>query len=352
MEPNSRTDRVSGALRCVVFFLLSCLLIGWLESYEILNIKSVAVETVVFIFVMIIGDISNNVSDDQTYELDCTGWARVALFIMLSVLPAFWNYLVNNYESSDIFSCIFRVYKNESGYDVGKVIVVTLALVGVGCAYGTAHKLRQIKSGQQLGQGVGDGGFPGFSALMSSLVAVVMLSVYLVMSHLNGNTVNCSKSLNAPEALVACLFIVILYVSAVMTFTRHFSVYILIPGIDKVSNTAPNSIVSAYNQLLLLIVFILVLVFSFHYWDSLTVNPILLILFGLFVCIVSLKLLSALMHWRRHCSKILLLLITVIFALTVTYLAMVYLHKRSNYNLKEIPLSPETIEYLDQFKTN
>ncbi len=351
-EPYSSSDRTLGALRCVVFFLLSCLLIGWLESYEILNIKSVAVETFIFIIVMIIGDISNNVSDDQAHELECTGWARVALFVMLSVLPAFANHLINNNESSHIFSCIFQIHQGESGDEIGNIIFFALALVGVVCAYGTARKLSKIKRDKKSGQSTGDASYSGISALVSSLVAIVMLSVYLLMNHLNSNTVNCSKSLHTTEALIACLFIIFLYVITVMAFTRHFSVYVLIPIIDRLPNTPSNSVVAAYNQLLLLIVFLLVLGFAFHYWDSLAVNPILIIIFGLFVCIVFLKLLSFSTHLKRRYPQILLVLIATIFALSVTYLAMVYLHSRSNDDLNEIQLSPENIEYLEQFKAN
>ncbi len=342
---------------CALFLLGVCL-IWLLDDIKILNAYTILVETLVFVFLMIFGDISNNAPDNWKKRLDCAGWAKVALFIIVSVIPAYVQHLVTNIqqllniEGEDtplVFSCLLRLYTVDVKYS-GDLLVFVLFLVGMLCAALTAHKLKVFTISNT---GIRERGFSGAWAFVVSIIAGVMCAVYFFLNHLIENKVaDCSNVYQRPEKFLICFLVVLLYLGAVMLCTRIYSVRVLIPFLEKGQTAGHDETKSIYNQLLLLIVFILVSILAIYYWDSLSEKPILLVLFGLFVCFVILRLLSAVIHWKNYYPHILLVLIAAICALAVTYLAMVYLHNRSSDDLKEIPLSPETIEYLDQFKTN
>lgn len=336
-EGSTETEsRMPAVVRCAFFFLAAFLLAGELESYQVLNIGPIVVETVMFMFVMVIGDLSNPNSID--YELDRAGWAKVALFILLSVLPAFANHLVQERDSSRVFSCLLQNYHDPSLKDIGRTLVGVLVSVGIVCVLHTAMTLRRFEIRT-------DEDYSGLSVLISSTIAVVMLSVYLFLNHVNDEIVSCSDVNSVRLLLFSALGYLVVYLAAVVVFTRHVSVYILIPVIRKMEAPASGTAIAS-KCFFLIFVFLMASVLAIYYWGYLLANPLLLLLYALFGWYIISVIVRALIHLKRYWVHILLVLTVMLFAVGVGYMVGVSLIGRSDDELKEIQLDEKTIEYL------
>ena len=332
------TESMSGAVRCAFFFIAAFITAGVLESYQVLNVKSIAVETVMFTFVMVVGDISNPRS--RAYKFDDAGLARVALFIMLAVLPAFANHLIQERDSSRLFHCLLQGYQGQPTYDFGKNLVIVLMVGGSVFSWHTALKLRKYEI-------VTDKEYSGISALISSAIAVSMLTIYLFLNHLHDEVVSCYDVNSVRWFLFSALGYLFIYVVFVATLARHVSVYFLIPLIQKIETPSGRATIAS-KSLFLNVFLLLTSALAIYYWDDLQARPILLLLFGLFLCYIISMVVRAFFRWKNYYPHMVLILIATLLATGAGYLVGVYLMSRSGEELIEIQLDEETIEYLKQ----
>lgn len=334
----------SGISLCA-FYLIATLPIWMVGNHELFDLDAIRIELAAFILVMAIGEFSSSGSAKKDHQLDSEGGAKVALFVILAVLPEYMDYVIRGSDesserevSTQALTCIFKI----DGY----LLVSVLLFIGLTCAIHTARVLHLFDLG---GRKLEKSSIPSLGAA-STVVAILMLSIYLFLKHISEQQFeNCSNQYYS-RAVLQGFLVMLLGVICAMFTARAYSVYVIIPFFINRQREEFSTARSAYQLLLLLIAVLLIFIGVVHYWDKILASPIFLILFGLFVCFAVVKLISVLPLWKKYYPHVLLVLITIIVAAAITYFAMAFMQNKSNEILEVTPLDDVTIEYLDQIE--
>lgn len=324
----TKNENISGILNCVIFFVLAYLLVRWSEGYEVIDHRSILLDSLVFLVVMIVGDIANEVSHKNILTDDGAGWARVALFLKLSVLPPLVEHLFDGDDSSRIYSCIIRSLDFYPSDVLGNRLVLLLVAIGLLSTLATAFTQRAYK----LNNTSEYSSISAFvSSFVSSFVAVLLLSVYLFVNHLNDNLPKCDGPSLDVRGMLFGFSALGLYVAGMMVSARHFTVYIFNPVLNRASSGG----LRAFSHLIYFFVFILLLEIAIFYWDlPIDINYPLIVCMLLLIYAVF-KLVSMLIHGWKYYPYVLLVLLLSVLAMGVGYLTGVYLQERRDMRLKK-----------------
>jgi len=245
-----------------------------LNKPTLLDFKSIRIELLAFILVMALGEISNGSNEKEKPQFDSRGALKVALFVILAVLPEYMQNVMNGKASfyelvtgAVALSCMFKLDAENLFFD-GYHIVSAMLFAGCGCAFITAHLLYSLSSKDKNVRG-SDGPVVLILAVTSSVIALFMLSVYLFVKYIDKEqAINCSSLSYHRYVLIQCFFLLLLATSLAMWIARATAVYVYIPIFIRRESTKPRESKTANNHIVLLIVYILGLISACYYWKK------------------------------------------------------------------------------------
>lgn len=326
----------------------------WLvKNPTLLDLKSIKIELLAFIVVMAIGEISNSGSAQNTPEFERVGALKVALFVILAVLPEYMQYVMGGeaifYKRETdalVLNCIFNINISSSYFNSYSIVYVML-IAGLLCALCTAHKLYFIDKDASSRESP----LILILAITSSVIALLMLAIYLFLKYLDKEqTIDCSNPSYSGVILMQCFSLVLLAAGLAMWIARAGSVYFYIPLFIDRESPEPRALKTAYNQIILIIICIFASILAYYYREKLLDNTFLLLIFAALACLAIAILANGFYRLKNYYPHAVLMLLGIVVVAVITFLAADSYSKRHNEKLKLIPLDEETIEYLNRLK--
>jgi hypothetical protein len=327
-----------------------------LNNPTLLDFKSIHIELFAFILVMALGEISNGGNAKGKPRFDREGALKVALFVMLAVLPEYMQYVMNGKASfyklgtgALALSCMFKLDAENIYFD-GYHIVLAMLFAGCGFAFVTAHQLYFLSSKDNNVRG-SDGPVVLILAVTSSVIALFMLSVYLFVKYLDQEqAINCSSLSYHRYVLIQCFLLLLLATSLAMWTARATAVYVYIPIFIRRESITPRESKTANNQIVLLLVYIVALISAYYYREKILDTRVFLAIFLVFASLGLVVLVRGFSRLRNFGRHTILLLLGIIVGAVVTFLAVDNYAKRHNVKMKLL-FGQETNEYLDRLNT-
>jgi hypothetical protein len=359
-EKNSSSDWLTyfiwSAVTLVAYYAMATSSSWLLNNSTLLNFKSIRIQLLAFILVMALGEISNGSNKKEKPQFDSSGALKVALFVILAVLPEYMQYVMNGKAGfyklgtgAVALSCMFNLDAEYLFIDGYHIVFATL-FIGCGFAFLIAHLLYALSSKDKNARG-SDGPVVLILAVTGSMIALFMLSVYLFVKYLEiEQAINCSSLSYHRYVLIQCFLLLLLATSLAMWTARATAVYVYIPIFIRRESTTPRDSKTANNQIVLLIVYIVALVSAYYYREKILDTRVFLAIFLVFASLGLVVLVRGFSRLRNFGRHTILLLLGIIVGAVVTFLAVDNYAKRHNVKMKLL-FGQETNEYLDRLNT-